>query len=216
MSRSRSRRRTAAAQAATQRKRRKYMLYAGLGGAGLVLVAIVFAALLSGNGSTGNPAAEDVGLAKDFSFTLYQGEQELAGEKLNLAELRGKPVVLNFWAGLCPPCRAEMPDLQRFYEETQDEVVMLGIDVGRFNNLGGRRDAQKLLQELGITYPAGFTRDGSVMREYEVLSMPTTVFINSKGEVFHNWSGVITRDILVSLTDSMANAEARSEARSES
>ena len=210
MARSKSRRRVVAAQAATQRRRRNYMLYAGLGGAGLVVVAIIFATLISSNGSAGNAVAEDDGLAKDFSFTLYQGEQELGGEKLNLAELRGKPVVLNFWAGLCPPCRAEMPDLQRFYEESQDEVVMLGIDVGRFNNLGGQRDAQNLLRELQITYPAGFTRDGSVMRGYEVISMPTTVFINSKGEVFQSWSGIITRDILVSLTESMANAEARS------
>ncbi len=209
MARGKSRRR-AVAQAATQRKRRNYMLYGGLGGAALVAALIVIVTLISSNGSIGNTAAEDDGLAKDFSFTLYQGEQELGGEKLNLAELRGKPVVLNFWAGLCPPCRAEMPDLQRFYEESQDEVVMLGIDVGRFNNLGGKRDAQRLLKELDITYPAGFTRDGSVMREYEVISMPTTVFINSKGEVFHSWSGVITQDILVSLTDSMANAEARS------
>ena len=210
MSRVKSRRRAAAAEVATQRRRRSYMVYAGLGGAGLVGLAIVFAIVISSNSSTGNTVAEDDGLAKDFSFTLYQGEEELGGEKLNLAELRGKPVVLNFWAGLCPPCRAEMPDLQRFYEETQDEVVMLGIDVGRFNNLGGRRDARNLLRELDITYPAGFTRDGSVMREYQVISMPTTVFINSKGEVFQSWSGIITRDILVSLTDSMANAEARS------
>ncbi len=86
----------------------------------------------------------------------------------------------------------------------------LGIDVGQFNNLGGRRDAQKLLKELAITYPAGFTGDRSVMREYEVISMTTTVFINSKGEVFHIWSKVIARDILVTLTDSMANAETRS------
>lgn len=210
MARSKSRRRVVAAQAATQRRRRNYMLYAGLGGAGLVVLAIIFATLISSNGSAGNAVAEDDGLAKDFSFTLYQGEQELGGEKLNLAELRGKPVVLNFWAGLCPPCRAEMPDLQRFYEESQDEVVMLGIDVGRFNNLGGQRDAKNLLRELQITYPAGFTRDGSVIRGYEVISMPTTVFINSKGEVFQSWSGIITRDILVSLTESMANAEARS------
>ena len=210
MARSKSRRRVVAAQAAAQRRRRNYILYAGLGGAGLVVVAIIFATLISSNSSAGNAVAEDDGLAKDFSFTLYQGEQELGGEKLNLAELRGKPVVLNFWAGLCPPCRAEMPDLQRFYEESQDEIVMLGIDVGRFNNLGGQRDAQNLLRELQITYPAGFTRDGSVMRGYEVISMPTTVFINSKGEVFQSWSGIITRDIRVSLTESMANAEARS------
>ncbi len=210
MAKGKSRRRAAAAEVADQRRRRNYMRYAGLGGAGLIVVAIVLVALISSNGSTGNPAAGDDGLAKDFYFTLYQGEQELGGDKLNLAELRGKPVVLNFWAGLCPPCRAEMPDLQRFYEETQDEVVMLGIDVGRFNNLGSRRDAQQLLKELDITYPAGSTGDHSVMREYEAISMPTTVFINSRGEVFHNWSGLITRDILVSLTDSMTNAEARS------
>ena len=211
MAKGKSRRRVAAAQAATQRKRRNLMLCAGLSGAGLVLVTVVLVALISNHSSAGDSAADDNGLAKDFSFTLYQGEQELGGDKKNLAELRGKPVVLNFWAGLCPPCRAEMPDLQRFYEETQDEVVMLRIDVGRFNNLGGRRDAQKLLKELDITYLAGFTGDRRVMREYEVISMPTTVFINSRGEVFHSWSGVITRDILVSLTDSMANAEARSE-----
>ncbi len=211
MAKAKSRRRAVAAQVATQRKRRNNMIYAGLGGAGLVVALIVIVTLISSNGSTGNTAAEDDGLAKDFSFTLYQGEQELGGEKLNLAELRGKPVVLNFWAGLCPPCRAEMPDLQRFYEESQDEVVMLGIDVGRFNNLGGSGDAKRLLKELDITYPAGFTRDGSVMREYAVISMPTTVFINSKGEVFQSWPGVITRDILASLTDSMANAEDRSE-----
>ena len=209
MAKGKSRRRASAAQAATRRKRRNNVVYAGLGGAGLVVALVVIVTLISSNGSTGNTAAEDDGLAKDFSFTLYQGEQELGGEKLNLDELRGKPVVLNFWAGLCPPCRAEMPDLQRFYEESQDEVVMLGIDVGRFNNLGGKRDAQRLLKELDITYPAGFTRDGSVMREYEVISMPTTVFINSKGEVFHSWSGVITQDILASLTNSMANAKAR-------
>ena len=210
MSRNKSRRRAAAAESATQRKRRSYMLYAGFGGAGLVAVAIVFAIFISSNSSTGNSVVEDDGLAKDFSFTLYQGEEELGGEKLNLAELRGKPVVLNFWAGLCPPCRAEMPDLQRFYEDSQDEVVLLGIDVGRFNNLGGRRDAQNLLKELDITYPAGFTGDGSVMRKYEVISMPTTVFINSKGEVFQDWPGIITRDILESVTDSMAKAEDRS------
>ena len=79
-----------------------------------------------------------------------------------------------------------MPDLQRFYEEAQYDVVMLGIDVGRFNNLGGLKHAWQLLKELDITYEAGFTGDRSVIREYEVISMATTVFINSKGEVFHN------------------------------
>ncbi len=62
-------------------------------------------------------------LAPNFSFTLYQGEDKLGAEKLDLAQLHGKPIVLNFWAGLCPPCRAEMPDLQSFYDESKDQYL---------------------------------------------------------------------------------------------
>ena len=67
-------------------------------------------------------------LAADFSLTLYQGEGKLESQILNLSDLRGQPVVLNFWAGLCPPCRAEMPDLQEFYDEFNDRVVLVGVD----------------------------------------------------------------------------------------
>ena len=113
MGRGTSRRRAAA----TQRRRRNYMLYPGLSGAGSAVVAIVFAALISSNGSTGNPAAEFDGSAKDFSFALNQGGQELDGKKLNLAELRRTPVVLNFWAGLCPlaalKCRTSSDFMKR-------------------------------------------------------------------------------------------------------
>ncbi len=209
MSARRSRRRAEALEA-SRKKRRNQMIYGGLAGSGIIALVIVIVVVISLGGSEANSGSNNENIAEDFSFDLYQGERELGADELNLADLRGKPIVLNFWAGLCPPCRAEMPDLQRFHEESGDEVIMLGIDVGRFNNLGSRRDAESLLEELQITYPAGFTRDGSVMRDFEVFSMPTTVFINSRGEVFHNWSGVITRDVLVSLTDSMANAEVRS------
>lgn len=205
----RARRRVAAAAgAASRRRRRNGMLLGGVGLAGLLLVAAAAIFLVDGGSGTGVPVAE--GMAPDFSFTLYQGESELGAESLDFSNLQGKPVVLNFWAGLCPPCRAEMPDLQRFYEDTEEEVTLVGIDVGRFNGLGNQRDAQNLLKELRITYPAGFTRDGSVMRGYEVLSMPTTVFIDSKGEIFEKWSGIITQDILTEVTAAMLRAEARS------
>ncbi len=209
MARGRARKRVAAAAVASSRRRqRNGMLLGGVGVAGLLLVAVAAIFLVGGASGTDVPVAE--GVAPDFPFTLYQGEGELGAESLDFSHLQGKPVVLNFWAGLCPPCRAEMPDLQRFYEETQDDVTLVGIDVGRFNGLGNQRDAQNLLSELRITYPAGFTRDGSVMRRYEVLSMPTTVFVDSKGEIFETWSGLITRDILTEVTAAMLRAEARS------
>ena len=105
-------------------------------------------------------------------------------------------MVLNFWAGLCPPCRAEMPDLQAFYDDNREQVTLVGIDIGQFMGLGSVEDAELLLQELNITYPAGYTSDDSVVRGYKVLGMPTTVFINADGAIFDKWTGALNREAL--------------------
>ena len=108
-----------------------------------VTVATVLAVLLAacssaadpGVSSGGNPASSGSSpagdnLAQDLSFTLYQGSDVLGEGNLTISSLQGKPLVINLWAGLCPPCRAEMPDLQEFYDENKDRVNLLGIDVG--------------------------------------------------------------------------------------
>ena len=146
--------------------------------------------------------------APDFPFTLYQGESELGGPDLAIADLQGKPVVLNFWAGLCPPCRAEMPDFQQFHDEFNDKVTLIGIDIGPQMMLGSQDDARILLRDLGITYPAGFTNDDNVVRSYEVLGMPTTVFINSNGEIFRQWGGILNREVLEDIANEMLAQEA--------
>ena len=84
---------------------------------------------------------------------------------------------------------------------------MIGIDIGQFIGLGDQRDAENLLSELQITYPTGYAEDGGVVRKYHVLSMPTTVFINSKGEVFRKWAGILNRDVLAEVTTEMLNQE---------
>jgi thiol-disulfide isomerase/thioredoxin len=203
---------TETARATAQLKRWNLVWFGGL--AGILVAALVVALTVNmfGEDSDVTPlertAAEladggPEGAAPDFSLTLYQGGDKLGADTLNFSQLEGRPVILNFWAGLCPPCRAEMPDLQRFHNEYQDEVLLLGIDVGQFTGLGNKGDAQNLLQELGITYPAGFTDDGSIMRKYEVLGMPTTVFIDSNGEIFRNWTGSLDRDTLEQITNEM-------------
>jgi thiol-disulfide isomerase/thioredoxin len=209
---------TTSSRAAAQGKRWNLVWFGGL--AGVLVAALIVAIVVSVVGgdseitpleglAAGLADAGPEGMAPDFSLTLYQGSDKLGAETLNLSQLQGRPVVLNFWAGLCPPCRAEMPDLQRFYNESKDEVLLLGIDVGQFTGLGNREDAQTLLQELDITYPAGFTGDASIMQKYEVLGMPTTVFIDSNGEIFRNWTGVLDRETLEQVTSEMLKAEAR-------
>jgi thiol-disulfide isomerase/thioredoxin len=159
-------------------------------------------------GSTGDAGARATAESvSDFPITVYTGADTLGGSEINFSDLRGQPVVLNFWAGLCPPCRAEMPDLQEFYDEFQDRTVMIGIDVGQFTGLGNQGDAKSLLEALKITYPTGFTRERAVMRDYGVFSMPTTVFITSEGQVFRKWSGVLNREKLAEITNEMLSQE---------
>ena len=177
----------------------------------LLCLATIFTVILVACGETAsNVGGNEAGsreVAADFAITMYTGASQVGGEEINFSDLRGKPVVLNFWAGLCPPCRAEMPDLQEFYGESNDRVTLIGVDVGQFTGLGNRDDARDLLESLAITYPTGFTNDGSVMQDYAVLSMPTTVFINSKGEIFRKWSGALNQRALVEVTNEMLSQE---------
>ena len=166
----------------------------------LAILAVIFGACGGGPGGT---SGGKVDLAPNFSFTLFQGEDKLGAKEMDVAQLQGKPVVLNFWAGLCPPCRAEMPDLQLFYEEFKDRVTLVGIDLGQFTGLGSTSDAVSLLQELDVTYPAGFTEDVSVIPKYKVLGMPTTVFIDADGAIFKTWTGALNRSVLEEQTNAM-------------
>lgn len=149
--------------------------------------------------------------APDFELILYRGSEVLGGENLKFYSLfgTGKPVVLNFWAGLCPPCRAEMPELQRVYEEHQGKFILVGVDVGPFVGLGSREDGKALLQELNITFPTGTTFDPKMVRNYGILGMPTTVFITPKGKIFRQWTGILTKQKLEELVEGLLAASSR-------
>ena len=145
--------------------------------------------------------------ASDFRFTLFQGEDVLGASEMALSELEPKPIVLNFWARFCTPCWSEMPELQEFYEEYEDRVLLIGVDVGQFTGFGSPKDPGRLLDALGITYPAGFTDEAAVVRDYGIRAMPTTAFITADGEIFQVWTGSITREQVTAITRRMLSEE---------
>ena len=153
-------------------------------------------------------AAAPSNLKFDFQIELYQGEDVLGANQVQFSELfgQGKPVILNFWAGLCPPCRLEMPDFDEFATEYENEVVMFGLDVGTYTGLGTAEDGKALLSELGIGYPAGSTPDASVIAQYEVFGMPATLFIMPDGTVFNSWTGILTKEKLTELAEELLEA----------
>lgn len=148
---------------------------------------------------------QDQGKVPDFDIQPYGEFEVFDAPSPTFYQVldRGTPVVLNMWAGLCPPCRAEMPDLQAVHEQYTGRIVMIGLDVGPFTGLGSREDGRALVDELKVTYPTGSTTDSQIVREYGILGMPSTYFIKPNGEVQKKWTGLLTERKLVELTDEL-------------
>lgn len=164
--------------------------------AAAVALAILLGACVQSTGSVSR-SASGAGMAPklehDFKLVAYQGESILGGREGHFSNAfdQGKPVVLNFFAGLCPPCRAEMPAFQKVADELEGQFVLVGVDIGPFVGLGSNDDGRQLLAELRIRYPAGRAVDASVLRQYRVANMPTTIFFRSDGSVHERHPGLM-------------------------
>jgi len=173
-----------------------------------VVLALV-ALLLAACGAPAGRSTAATAAAPDFSLVAYQGEALLGGRETRFARIfaGGRPVVLNFWAGRCPPCRAEMPAFQRVADEYDGRVLFVGVDVGSFTGLGTQQDARALLTDLGIRYPAGYAVDATPLKLYGVTSMPSTVFLDGQGRITERASGVLTEGQLRAAAAKLAGGE---------
>ena len=178
--------------------------WAAIGGvvAGVVVVGIVALAVFNMTGGGATPGTSIANAAPDLTFEVYTGANLTQGATKKLSDFKGKPVVLNFWAGLCPPCRAEMPDFQSVATQYGDQVVFLGVDVGPYVGLGNSQDARKLLNDLGITYPTGLALNSDDIVRYELVGVPSTYFLDATGKVQKKWAGYLPKDEM--LTDVQA------------
>jgi len=182
-------------------------------GLSLIGLAMACTSLAVPNAEPGAPPAsqsqaspsEPGSPAPDFTLAVYGGDGFTEGQTLRLSEVlqRGQPMVLNFWAGQCPPCRAEMPDFQRVYDQRKAEFLMLGVDVGPFVGLGNESDARRLLRDLSIRYPTATTAEARIIQEYRVLGMPTTVFIGRDGKIASRVIGVLNAQRLEQQIDAL-------------
>jgi cytochrome c biogenesis protein CcmG/thiol:disulfide interchange protein DsbE len=138
-------------------------------------------ALARGEAPPAQPLA--LGLLSDGGDAAVR--RAAADGTVDLRELRGRPIVLNFWASWCDPCAIEAPDLVKAAEENED-VLFLGVDVQDI-----RGDAREFMREFGMEYPS--VRDGTkdTMREWGVTGLPETYFITAEGNVAAHVVGVV-------------------------
>jgi peroxiredoxin len=176
----------------------------GLASAALVLLSACGAATPAATGGGTLPTIETPGsviatasvpepsgslavgeLAPDFLLAYADGNQ------VKLSDLRGRPVILNFWATWCGPCRVEMPDLVRAYQEHADEgLVVIGV-----NFQEGDPQIQEFAEEYAIPFPLAADA-GDVARAYQVRVMPSSYFIDKAGKVNTRWLGVLTPSVI--------------------
>jgi peroxiredoxin len=137
--------------------------------------------------NSGIPAANTL-LAGDraVEFTLL----DLDGDEVSLSDYSGKPVVLNFWATWCAPCRIEMPELQNAYETYQEQdLVILAINQQEEGQI-----VDGFFDDLGLTFTPLLDSDGNVGRAYGAFGLPSTYFVDRSGIITAVHRGILTHE----------------------
>ena len=117
---------------------------------------------------------------------------KVGGQLVSLENYKNKPLVLNFWASWCPPCRDETPRMERIWRKYEDQgVVILGINVQ-----DGEKEAERYISEFGVTFSNALDLDGSITVDYGVTGLPVTFFIDNDSVVTGRWVGSISEDRL--------------------
>ena len=135
---------------------------------------------------------EAVDLAPELN--VYDRE----GNPVSLADMKGKPVIINFWATWCGPCKSELPAFQRAYETYGEDIVFMMVDMvsGRTETKAG---AIEYVDGQGFTFPLYFDEDETAVVNYDITAVPATFVIDAKGQVVKSHVGAMSFDELEAL-----------------
>lgn len=126
-------------------------------------------------------------IAPDFELS------KLDGTTVKLSDLKGKKVILNFWATWCGPCQQEMPDMEAFYKIHKDDVEILAVNYTVSERANGEEKVKQFAEEKGLTFPVLLDKDISVTTTYKVITIPTSYFVDTKGVIQDKFIGPMTQ-----------------------
>lgn len=167
------------------------------------MIAVVVAAALLGVvfvfGITRDPLARD-NIASpfidrempDFSMELSERYSNAFGETLTRSDKAGQPMVVNFWASWCLPCRDEAPVLEAAWREHQGDVMIIGVNTQESQ----RRNAEGFLDEFGLSFPNGFDAQNRIGIDYGIFGLPETFFIRADGTLNYKHAGPVTDELM--------------------
>ncbi len=129
----------------------------------------------------------------NFELPVHAEYQAEYGPVLNLADYKGKPVVINFWASWCPPCREEMPVLEQGWREYGGKVLFVGIQT---QDKGKRKEGEALMREFDLTFPNLIDDNSRTSVDYGVYGVPETFFVRADGTLQFRFSGGVDKELL--------------------
>lgn len=169
---------------------KKQLIIAGLVAAALIVFAAVLFLPKPDLTMDAPQGSVDEQKAPDFTIKL------LSGKEVSLSDFKGKPLIVNFWASWCGPCREEAPILVKAAEEYGNKVQFLGI-IFQDTEAG----AKDFIEEFKITYPNGMDTSGQAAQAYKITGVPETFFIDANGMLRAKWLGALTEEKLKSLAE---------------
>lgn len=158
-----------------------------------------FAGEQMGTDMAANPANEGIGQgdrAPNFTLTT------LDGKEVSLSDYQGKKVVLNFWATWCPPCKAEMPHMQNYYEDMAEQENVEILAVNLTSSDVGLDKVELFKEDYGLSFPIPLDEEGNVGKTYQAITIPTTYMIDTTGTIQNKIVGPMDEQM---LTDYVSN-----------
>ncbi len=125
--------------------------------------------------------------------------QTLSGDEVKLSDFQGKRVMINFWATWCPPCRAEMPDMEKFYQDKDIEVLAVNLTESE-NSL---KDVEEFSNEFGLTFPILLDTELVAATLYAIKPIPATYMVDSNGIIQYRAFGPLNYDLMVQEFEKM-------------
>ncbi len=152
---------------------------------------------------SGDAPIEEVGLDQGNTPPDFELET-LSGDVVKLSDLKGKKVILNFWASWCGPCKAEMPHMEKYYKKYKDsenvEIVAVNLTTAERRGMEG---VTQFIESYGLTFPIPLDVDGDVSEDYSVITIPTTFLLGTDGKLAQKIVGPMDESMIEELVNNL-------------